>query len=44
MSGKHVLLEKPPVVTLSEVEELIACAKKQALACLSPGARDLSLM
>ncbi|MEA2119651.1 Gfo/Idh/MocA family oxidoreductase [Halovibrio sp. HP20-50] len=29
MRGKHVLLEKPPGATLSEVEDLIACAKKQ---------------
>lgn len=31
MRGKHVLLEKPPGATLSEVEDLIACAKQQGV-------------
>lgn len=29
--GKHVLLEKPPGATLSEVEDLIDCAEKQGV-------------
>lgn len=31
MRGKHVLLEKPPGATLSEVEDLIVCAEKQSV-------------
>lgn len=31
MRGKHVLLEKPPGATLSEVEDLIATASKQGV-------------
>ncbi|MGM0544737.1 MAG: Gfo/Idh/MocA family protein [Pseudomonadota bacterium] len=31
LRGKHVLLEKPPGATLSEVEELIACANEQGV-------------
>lgn len=31
MRGRHVLLEKPPGATLSEVEDLVACAEKQGV-------------
>ncbi|KPQ23296.1 MAG: D-galactose 1-dehydrogenase [Halomonas sp. HL-48] len=31
LRGKHVLLEKPPGATLSEVEDLMACAKEQGV-------------
>lgn len=31
LRGKHVLLEKPPGATLSEVEDLIDCAKQQGV-------------